>query len=134
MPYPTIEKYFLIKREPCARCGGTGYVQHPAWGRYWIEYVKRFPHGAGAAAEIDFHDAFWRAEGYADPNRIPAEEEPCPDCEGLGSIRAEVGLEEALMAILPRALAEIDRREQLAREEADAAAMLADFEPLEEEL
>ncbi|GIV82179.1 MAG: hypothetical protein KatS3mg051_1533 [Anaerolineae bacterium] len=130
MPYPIIEKYFLIKRERCARCGGTGYTQHPAWGSYWVEYAKRFPNGTTEAEKIiAFDNAFWRDEGYADPNRIPAEQEECPDCEGFGVIRAEVGLEEALMAVLPRALAEIDRLEQLALQEADAAAMLADFEP-----
>jgi DnaJ-class molecular chaperone len=34
--------------------------------------------------------------GYEDLRSIPDEKEPCPDCEGLGSIRAEVDLEEEL--------------------------------------
>lgn len=37
-------------------------------------------------------------------------------------------LEQALLILLPWVLGEIERREQLAREEADAAALLEDLE------
>ncbi|WP_153072063.1 hypothetical protein [Escherichia coli] len=120
--------YLVIKVEQCAHCGGTGYVRHPAWGRYWIEYVERFPNGASAEAEIDFHDAFWRAEGYADPNRIPAEEEPCTGCEGRGSIQTEARFEDALREWLPKVLGEIEERERMALEAADADAMAAEWD------
>lgn len=63
---------------------------------------------------------------------VIAVEEPCPDCDGQGSIRIEARLEEALLMLLPWALAEIDRREQLAREEFAALEDLEEMEDLEE--
>ncbi len=32
---------------------------------------------------------------------VPSEQISCPDCEGMGTIRTEVPLEEALMALKP---------------------------------
>jgi Ribonuclease G/E len=127
VPKPT---YYLVKAARCSHCGGAGYVQHPAWERYWIEYRKHFgSHGEpNALAEIDFHDAFWRGEGYHHPKDIPAEEEPCPECEGLGALRSEARLEEALRELLPQLLAEAEARERASLEAADAAALLEDLE------
>lgn len=122
-------EYYVTKADQCQRCKGSGFVTHPVWQRYWQEYARRFPDGAPTSfAETDFDDAFWRSEGYEDRRSIPDEEEPCPECEGQGHIETRVRLEQALLILLPWVLGEIERREQLAREEADAAALLEDLE------
>lgn len=59
---------------------------------------------------------------------LVGDQPPCPVCIGSGRALAYTNLEEALLTLLPWVLGEIERREQLAREEADAAALLEDLE------
>lgn len=54
--------------------------------------------------------------------------EPCPACDGLGSTRDEVRLEEVLRELLPQLLAEAEARERASLEAADAAALAAEWE------
>lgn len=71
--------FYVTKIQQCKRCNGSGLIRHP---------------------EVDFDSAYWRRQGYH-PCDVPSEQISCPDCEGMGTIRTEVPLEEALMALKP---------------------------------
>ncbi|MEM4359815.1 MAG: hypothetical protein QXT45_04745 [Candidatus Bilamarchaeaceae archaeon] len=114
----------------CERCGqryGPEWVA--AWGlRCDAECDGDLVEFGGGGLMPNYLNAFWSAEGYADPNRIPNEEGPCPECEGLGSIRSEVPLKEILRQMLPELMAEMESRERASLEAADAAALAAEWE------
>ena len=93
--------FYVTKIQQCKRCNGSGLIRHPEWEDYWMEYREYFPHGTtNGLAIVDFDSAYWRRQGYH-PCDVPSEQISCPDCEGMGTIRTEVPLEEALMALKP---------------------------------
>lgn len=94
----SIAQYYVTKVEPCPQCGGSGVILHP-----------------------------WRNHGY-NPYSPPSEEITCHNCNGSGCIESRASLEEALRAIFPKMLGEIQQREELDLEAADAAAFAAEWE------
>lgn len=92
-------KFLVIKLERCPRCEGVGIIQHPSWERYWEEFKKHFVNRyPSPEEEYEFGRDFWSFEGE-DLDRLPPEEIECYKCKGLGEIRSEVPLEEALAEI-----------------------------------
>ncbi|GIW33749.1 hypothetical protein [Meiothermus sp.] len=117
----SIAQYYVTKVEPCPQCGGSGVILHPYWREYWEEFDNRL---APTKAE---HYTFWRNHGY-NPYSPPSEEITCHNCNGSGCIESRASLEEALRAIFPKMLGEIQQREELDLEAADAAAFAAEWE------
>jgi len=54
----------------CERCGGAGWIIHPAW----VDFFDEEP-----SEELPW----WWDRGYDQP---PPEEVVCPDCDGAGYI------------------------------------------------
>jgi len=87
-------KYVVIAKLTCARCRGTGWVEHPEWAEYHAAWKAASDRGE----DIRYVDWF-RARGYQSEDAIPPEEIPCNDCNGFGDVRREVMLDEALLEL-----------------------------------
>lgn len=80
-------RYLVTAVEDCAKCGGTGYVLHPAW-----QALRNEQPGVLTDQQIrDFMDYF---EGGEMP--VPDEETVCFECGGSGTIERRVSLSQAL--------------------------------------
>lgn len=85
-------------REECRDCGGAGVVQGAMWGVYFADaeqqQLEQRHHDAGDHDKAaDAYAAWWAEHGYdanasaafptlGDGTPLPAEEEPCSECEG----------------------------------------------------
>jgi len=84
-------QYIIIKQSPCPKCNGTGVLQHPAWKIYWDQF------GEDGCRRTSEEDRIWFSErGYRE---IPPEEQPCFTCNGVGIIRENINLCDALKEI-----------------------------------
>jgi hypothetical protein len=91
-PFCTIEEaamtdrtFFVLCRESCRTCRGSGLVVNPIWDRYFRE--------TDGTADPDL----WaRAAGFGSALEVGPEEIPCDDCEGEGRREYPIPLAEAL--------------------------------------
>lgn len=86
--------YLVVEVKDCPKCGGSGWVSHPAWREYHAEWEKAKAQGL----DLDYRDWF-KGQGYHFEEDIPPEEVACVTCNGVGRVRMEISLEEALQAL-----------------------------------
>ncbi|MCL4867779.1 MAG: hypothetical protein KJ063_02325 [Anaerolineae bacterium] len=79
-------KFYVTQEDDCERCGGAGYVEHPAWTRFYAEDDGSWP-----SAMIWFREQGW--------HETPDDEIRCRVCGGTGVIERNVELNQALAAI-----------------------------------
>jgi hypothetical protein len=86
-----MNKFMITAIKTCPNCKGEKMVYHPMWVAYWEE------HGDGGRLKDHDYDLDWFQETYqCEP---PDEEIPCSHCLGMGEIREETSLREALTEI-----------------------------------
>jgi len=84
-------EFFVTYRETCPECHGEKYLCDATWQAF---------HEAGIAFVSEtVQREWWSSKGF-DWDDLPAEEYPCPTCEGAGYVEGEVPLREALRTVL----------------------------------
>ena len=81
----TDRSFFVLCRETCRTCRGSGVVANPLWSRYFAE----------TDATTD-PDDWARTVGFDSALDVGPEELPCEECEGEGRCEYPVPLAEAL--------------------------------------
>lgn len=66
-------------RRRCTQCE-NGYIQHPAWARFFAEMNT-------SVADREVAAWFWDHEHVCEGD-IPPEEVPCPACSGTGWVES----------------------------------------------
>jgi DnaJ-class molecular chaperone len=79
--------YRVEHQSQCRACEGSGVVQHPLWKEFYDMDPPPEPQDYEARAQ---------EMGYAGVKDMPEEEMTCPDCQGLGYVRREARLVDAL--------------------------------------
>jgi hypothetical protein len=95
-----MSEYFVIKKDPCERCGGTGslyylwdaYQENVRLGMDPVRAVRESYGNAGLAYAVEVNDISPEALREALRSR-------CPDCNESGVRQSHVPLREALDAI-----------------------------------
>lgn len=81
-------RFFVLCRETCPTCKGSGLVPNPQWNERILE-----------ADETIDPDHWAHAAGLTLARHMGPEEIPCTDCEGEGIRQYPVPLQEALAEI-----------------------------------
>lgn len=84
-----MQKYLIIKEETCPACHGHKYVINPIWAAFIATITD-------TNGKVNL-DEFDRRVDETFGNILPAEEEPCVECDARGLIRTEVNLADALV-------------------------------------
>jgi hypothetical protein len=77
--------FFVLCRETCRTCRGSGVIANPVWERYFAE-----------AQDILDPDHWALEAGLGSARAMGPEEIPCADCEGEGRREYPVSLADAL--------------------------------------
>lgn len=100
-----VDRFLVVHEYHCETCEGNGFVWNPEWAEAneaWDQAqgaaLQRgqsmdYAIGAGAAAM----EAYWKERGYSKP---PPEELRCIECQGVGIVREQVDIMQALAAIV----------------------------------